>query len=141
MYVSFILNKFEVFLFIASSLQTVFFTLPLTSSPTLVFAKTIDSSDDGESFGVDVGAFSGLMKTANITMCLKSGITVTTLSSELIINFKSFYFTIPKNSIGQLFEVYALTNDPNPGSMMVSFRYGSFLSVFTNIIFLKELNI
>ena len=110
MYQSFY-SKFLFFSSKASSLQTVFFTLPLTISPTVVFTKTIDSYDDGESFGADVGAFSGLMKTANITICLNSGVTVTTLSSESIINFKSFYFTIPKNSIGQLFEVYALTND------------------------------
>ncbi len=91
----------------------------MTNLPSLVFTKLIDSSDDGESFGADVGAFSGLMKTADIKIQLsQSGL----LASESIIDFKSFYFTIPKNSIGQSFEVYASTNDQNQGSMMVSFR-------------------
>jgi hypothetical protein len=55
------------------------------------------------------------MKTANITKCLKSGVV---LASEYIMIAKSFYLFVPKNSIGQSFEVYASTNDPNP----VSFR-------------------
>jgi hypothetical protein len=59
------------------------------------------------------------MKTANITISFKSG---QVLASEYIMIAKSFYFIIPKNSIGQSFEVYASTSDPNTGSMMVSFR-------------------
>jgi hypothetical protein len=53
-------------------IRNIIFTFTLKNAPVLGLTKTIDSFDDGESFGADVA---GLMKKAKIKICLKYGAT------------------------------------------------------------------
>ena len=62
------------------------------------------------------------MRTAVVIICLNSGSSVKTLASESINIAKSFNFTIPKNTMGQLFEIYAYTNDIHQGTLLISIK-------------------
>jgi hypothetical protein len=94
----------------------------LTNSPSLVYSRIIDLFDDGASFVADVGGFSGVMRTANVLFRLNTGSTLTTLAAESVTVAKSFNFTVPRKSLGHSFEAYAYTNDPNPGTIMISIQ-------------------
>jgi hypothetical protein len=73
-------------------------------------------------FAANVGSFTDLMKQAVVIFCINSGSYVNTVASYSIYVAKSFNFTIPKNTIGQTFEIYAYTEDTNHGMMLISIK-------------------
>jgi hypothetical protein len=98
-------------------LDILFKTQDLTSVSTLVYSKVIESFDSDVNNTFRGGLFTNGMRTAHVIIRINSGLITTTIQQKTINQDEILKFYIPKGTTGQIFEVWAYTNDVNRGSL------------------------
>ena len=94
-----------------------FQTTELTSSFKKVISKTIDIFDDGYSGLVWIKECTNAMKTVDIKITLDNYSSQTVLAEKRVNCDDRLPFSIPRKSLGSIFEIFISSDDKRKGSV------------------------